>query len=117
MKYCKQCDLKAREPALFCIRCGSSFGLRYCPRLHPNPTSADYCYACGSSDLSTANPPYGWSLWHIALILILTIFALAFVAAILGQSLGLSMRQYIGGIILILSIAGGLAVYSSICKE
>lgn len=38
---------------MFCTLCGSSFDVKYCRKLHPNPVTAEYCGVCGSSDLST----------------------------------------------------------------
>src|SRR5713101_1826853 len=53
MKYCYTCRAYRPEDSTFCTRCGSSFGVKYCRKLHPNPVTAEYCRVCGSSDLST----------------------------------------------------------------
>jgi hypothetical protein len=56
MKYCYQCGhMTAGEP-LFCNSCGRSYDVKLCPRLHPNPRSAECCSQCGSRELSTPQP-------------------------------------------------------------
>lgn len=52
--YCKECSPETNP---FCSYCGRSFGVRLCPRLHPNPARATYCGTCGSRDLSLPHPP------------------------------------------------------------
>src|SRR5438067_1465259 len=103
MKHCRQCKLTQPETTLFCIRCGNSFGVRYCPRLHANPFTADYCHACGSSDLSIANPPRKWSRFGVGLAFALALVTLALTPTILAQVADISPRQYIGAFILVLS--------------
>jgi hypothetical protein len=44
----------------FCDHCGRSYDVRLCPRLHPNPRSAELCARCGSPDLSTPQPRGPW---------------------------------------------------------
>jgi len=56
MKYCYKCGhMTAGEP-LFCNSCGRSYDVKLCPRLHPNPRSAECCSQCGSRELSTPQP-------------------------------------------------------------
>jgi RNA polymerase subunit RPABC4/transcription elongation factor Spt4 len=52
MKRCNDCNTFAPEGSPFCMVCGSSFGLKLCPRLHRNPPVAQYCRTCGSRQLS-----------------------------------------------------------------
>jgi ribosomal protein L40E len=52
MKYCYTCRAYRPKDSTFCTRCGSSFDVKYCRKLHPNPVTAEYCRVCGSSDLS-----------------------------------------------------------------
>ena len=56
MRYCYQCGhMTAGEP-LFCNKCGRSYDVKLCPRLHANPRSAECCSQCGSRELSTPQP-------------------------------------------------------------
>lgn len=54
---------------MFCNRCGRSYDVKLCPRLHPNPRSAEVCSKCGSRELSTPQPkvPAMWKLIAILL--------------------------------------------------
>jgi hypothetical protein len=56
MKYCFNCDLLTAGEPLFCNYCGRSYDVKLCPRMHPNPRSAEACSRCGSRDLSTPQP-------------------------------------------------------------
>src|SRR5262245_27179536 len=60
MKYCHTCRRFRKASTKFCGDCGRSFNVRYCPRLHANSRSTDYCEHCGSSDLSTPDPVPAW---------------------------------------------------------
>src|SRR5262249_30367373 len=60
MRYCYACDkITAGEP-FFCNFCGRSYGVRLCPRMHPNPRKAQACSRCGSKELSTPGPKLPW---------------------------------------------------------
>src|SRR2546427_9169501 len=61
MTYCFHCGNLTMGKPLFCNRCGRSFDVRLCPRLHPNPRHAEVCSQCGSSELSTPQPKV--SIW------------------------------------------------------
>lgn len=37
---------------LFCSKCGRSYGVRFCPKLHRNAVTASACSECGSKELS-----------------------------------------------------------------
>jgi RNA polymerase subunit RPABC4/transcription elongation factor Spt4 len=52
MKRCNDCKTFGRDDQLFCDVCGSSFGVRFCSRLHANPPTVTYCRTCGSAQLS-----------------------------------------------------------------
>lgn len=56
MKYCHQCGRHTTGDPLFCSRCGRSYDVRLCPRLHANPRYAEVCSQCGSRELSTPQP-------------------------------------------------------------
>lgn len=65
MKYCFQCGRLTSGEPLFCNFCGSSFDVKLCPRLHPNPRVATVCSQCGSRELSSPQPRV--SIWWRAL--------------------------------------------------
>jgi hypothetical protein len=113
VKHCHRCKIDNPKASLFCLRCGNSFGARYCPRLHPNPLSADYCQACGSSDLSTADKPAPWSTARILLLLALAFLALTLAPSILPQGVDASLRQIAGIFIVAVTAAGALVWWSS----
>jgi len=56
MKYCYNCNRITPGEPLFCNFCGRSYNVKLCPRMHPNPRSAEACSQCGSRDLSTPQP-------------------------------------------------------------
>ena len=67
MTYCYNCGhMTAGEP-LFCSKCGRTYDVKLCPRLHPNPRNAEVCSKCGSRELSTPQPkiPMSWRLLAI----------------------------------------------------
>ena len=52
MKFCYSCGkVSAGEPP-FCSKCGRSYDVRLCPRLHKNSRWAKVCSQCGSHELS-----------------------------------------------------------------
>jgi hypothetical protein len=56
MRYCNNCNWVTAGEPMFCNSCGRSYDLKLCPRLHPNPRTAQVCSQCGSRDLSTPQP-------------------------------------------------------------
>jgi RNA polymerase subunit RPABC4/transcription elongation factor Spt4 len=56
MRLCMNCHQITTGKPLFCNKCGSSYSVRLCPRLHVNPRAAKICSQCGSRDLSTPQP-------------------------------------------------------------
>lgn len=56
MKYCYNCGKITPGEPLFCNFCGRSYNVKLCPRMHPNPRTAEACSQCGSRDLSTPQP-------------------------------------------------------------
>jgi RNA polymerase subunit RPABC4/transcription elongation factor Spt4 len=92
MRYCTSCHNLTAGTPLFCSTCGSTYDLRLCPRLHPNPRSAQICSQCGSRDLSQPEPEVSFitrwlwmasRLWgFIALTLVSLFIGLAFVHVI-----------------------------------
>jgi len=67
MKYCYQCGHMSNGDPLFCNRCGRSFDVKLCPRMHQNSRGAEVCSQCGSRELSTPQPkiPMSWRLLAI----------------------------------------------------
>src|SRR5437870_4414210 len=53
MKRCNNCKGWYPDTSMFCTRCGASFDVKLCRKLHSNSRLAEYCRVCGSSDLST----------------------------------------------------------------
>ncbi len=56
MKYCHRCHKLTLGEPVFCNFCGSTYSVKLCGRLHPNPRSAQACSQCGSRDFSTPQP-------------------------------------------------------------
>jgi hypothetical protein len=56
MRLCTNCYQITVGKPLFCNKCGSSYNVRLCPRLHSNPRAAKVCAQCGSKDLSPPQP-------------------------------------------------------------
>jgi DNA-directed RNA polymerase subunit RPC12/RpoP len=75
--------------ALFCNKCGRSYDVKLCPRLHQNSRGAEVCSKCGSRELSTPQPkiPLSWRLLalvaRLALGLMLFYASLSLVIALL----------------------------------
>jgi RNA polymerase subunit RPABC4/transcription elongation factor Spt4 len=80
MRYCHSCHKITRGKPYFCNFCGSSYGVKLCGRLHPNPRLAHACSQCGSRDLSTPQP-------RIPLLLRPLLFLLGLLPKILGLAL------------------------------
>src|SRR5258708_37485543 len=53
MKYCRSCRHLNVGDQQFCGKCGRSYDVRLCPRLHINPVHASACSECGSKELSS----------------------------------------------------------------
>ncbi len=56
MRLCTNCHQITVGKPLFCNKCGSSYNVKLCSRLHVNPRAAKVCSECGSKDLSTPQP-------------------------------------------------------------
>jgi hypothetical protein len=61
MKFCYQCGRATAGDPLFCSKCGRSYDVRLCPRLHRNSRYAKACSQCGSRELS--QPQAAVSVW------------------------------------------------------
>jgi hypothetical protein len=61
MKFCYQCGRATAGNPLFCSKCGRSYDVKLCPRLHRNSRYAKVCSQCGSRELS--QPQAAVSFW------------------------------------------------------
>lgn len=90
MTYCYNCGhMTAGEP-LFCSKCGRTYDVKLCPRLHPNPRSAEVCSKCGSRELSTPQPKIPLSLKLLAILVRLGLGLLLFYGTV---RLGIALLQ------------------------
>lgn len=105
MKYCYHCGRISAGDPLFCNTCGRSFDKKLCPRLHPNPRSAEICSRCGSRELSTPQPKvsFGWRILEffarMALGAFLMIFGILLLYEFVADALGSPAVQ--GGLVVI----------------
>lgn len=93
MIYCFNCGKYTPGKPLFCSRCGRSYDVRLCPRLHPNPRSTEVCSQCGSREFSEPQPQvplwrraFAW-LFRAILGAALTLLSLAVLLALLTEAL------------------------------
>jgi hypothetical protein len=99
MKFCYQCGRASAGDPLFCTKCGRTYGVRLCPRLHRNSRYAKVCSQCGSRELSQPQPAvsFWWKvlefLLRVGFGVLLVYLTLAGVAALL------QMREVQGGLI------------------
>jgi len=90
MTYCFSCGhMTAGEP-LFCSKCGRTYDVKLCPRLHPNPRGAEVCSKCGSRELSTPQPKIPMSLKLLAILIRLGLGLLLFYGTV---RLGIALLQ------------------------
>jgi hypothetical protein len=83
MKHCCHCGRVTTGDPLFCNTCGRSFDKKLCPRLHPNPRSAEICSRCGSRELSVPQPKISFG-WRVLEWLMRMFLGLALLGLILG---------------------------------
>lgn len=57
---------------MFCTFCGSTYDVKLCPRLHPNPRYAEVCAQCGSREMTAPQPKIPLPLKFLILILRVT---------------------------------------------
>src|SRR5437764_11233947 len=93
MKHCYHCGRVTAGDPIFCNSCGRSFDRKLCPRLHPNPRSAEVCSRCGSWELSAPQPrvSFGWRIVELLLRFVagalLTVLSIFFALALLNALL------------------------------
>ena len=93
MTYCFHCGKYTPGKPLFCSRCGRSYDVRLCPRLHPNPRNAEVCSQCGSREFSEPQPrvplwrkALAW-LFRVTLGSVLALVSLVAILALLAEAL------------------------------
>ena len=90
MTYCYNCGhMTAGEP-LFCGKCGRTYDVKLCPRLHANPRGAEVCSKCGSRELSTPQPKIPMTLKLLAILVRLGLGLLLFYGTL---RLGIALLQ------------------------
>ena len=83
MNYCHFCHKMTPGDPIFCNFCGSTYNLKLCCRLHPNPRHATVCSQCGSREMSAPQPRIpgmlGVFLWFVVRLrrFLLFIFAIS----------------------------------------
>jgi DNA-directed RNA polymerase subunit RPC12/RpoP len=99
MKFCYQCGRATAGNPLFCSKCGRSYDVRLCPRLHRNSRYAKACSQCGSRELS--QPQAAVSVWWKVLeFLVRVVFGILLVGLTLaGLSALLRMREAQAGLV------------------
>ena len=67
MKFCYQCGKASAGDPPFCTKCGRSYDVRLCPRMHKNSRFAKACSQCGSRELSETQPqaPVWWKVLEV----------------------------------------------------
>lgn len=114
MKYCYQCGRMTAGDPLFCNTCGRSYNVKLCPRLHPNPRSAEVCSQCGNRELSQPQPRASFWSRVVACLVIGSaglVLAYLFVAVLLELLRELLAKPEIQGGILGLAILLGLLAW------
>jgi DNA-directed RNA polymerase subunit RPC12/RpoP len=99
MKFCYQCGRATAGDPLFCSKCGRSYDVRLCPRLHRNSRYAKACSQCGSRELS--QPQAAVSVWWKVLeFLVRVVFSVLLVCLTLaGLAALLRMREVQAGLV------------------
>jgi hypothetical protein len=99
MKFCYQCGSASKGDPLFCTKCGRTYGVRLCPRLHRNSRFAKVCSQCGSRELSQPEPAVSF-WWKVLEFLLKVGFGVLLVYLTLaGVAALLRMREVQSGLI------------------
>jgi hypothetical protein len=99
MKFCYQCGRATAGDPLFCSKCGRSYDVKLCPRLHRNSRYAKACSQCGSRELS--QPQAAVSVWWKVLeFLLRVVFGILLIYLTLaGLAALLRMREVQAGLV------------------
>ena len=99
MKICYQCGKASAGDPLFCTKCGRTYDVRLCPRLHPNSRFAKVCSQCGSRELSQAQPSVSF-WWKVLEFLVKVAFGVLLVyLTVAGFVALIRMREVQSGLI------------------
>jgi predicted amidophosphoribosyltransferase len=106
MKFCYQCGKASAGDPLFCTKCGRTYDVRLCPRLHRNSRFAKACSQCGSRELSQVQPQISlW--WKVLEFLAKVIFGAFVVYASLTALIDLLQRsQFRAGLVIVGILVG-----------
>jgi uncharacterized membrane protein YczE len=114
MTYCHNCGRITPGDPLYCQSCGRTYDVKLCPRLHPNPRSAEVCSLCGSRELSIPQPKvsFGWRVleWLIRMALGIVLGTVTFVL-VLGLLAEILRNSKIQSGVIVLAVLVGLLVW------
>src|SRR5258708_30110906 len=99
MKICYECGKASAGDPLFCTKCGRTYDVRLCPRLHQNSRFAKVCSQCGSRELSQAQPSVSF-WWKVLEFLAKVVFgALLVFLSLAGVTALLQTREVQTGLV------------------
>lgn len=89
MRYCTNCRRVSAGTPPFCTRCGRTYHVRLCPRLHVNGRRAEVCSQCGSRDLTQpaaraglSDTLLGWALHALPVAIVVIVPCLVMLAVV-----------------------------------
>ena len=108
MRYCPHCRRLSPGYPVICHYCGRTWYVRLCPRGHENPSNAQFCGACGSTDLSETAGSKPWTIYFlkILIIVVLCIIIISIGKLFLGSIKGESSPVIFSFIISIVLLIG-----------
>ncbi len=106
MKFCYQCGKASVGDPPFCSKCGRSYDVRLCPRMHQNSRFSKACSQCGSRELSEAQPQvsFWWKVLEFLLKVAIGIFFVYVSLTALADLLG--RPQFQSGLLIIAVLVG-----------
>jgi hypothetical protein len=107
MKFCYQCGRASAGDPVFCSKCGRSYDVRLCPRLHRNSRFAKVCSQCGSRELSQAQPPVSF-WWKVLEFLAKVVFGVLLVYLTLAGFVGLLQTPQFQNALIVFGILIGI---------
>ncbi len=107
MKFCYQCGKASAGDPPFCSKCGRSYDVRLCPRMHRNSRYAKACSQCGSRELSEPQPRVSlW--WKVLEFVVKAGFGIALVFATLAILVDSFRRPEVQASLFVLGVLVGL---------